>query len=77
MTTGQIARIIGTVFDDPEAQIVCLDVEQELAFGLENFGIPSEEMEERITSALAWWGFPISVAALPSLSQEVRSSVWP
>ncbi|MDO7786542.1 energy-coupling factor ABC transporter ATP-binding protein [Desulforamulus aquiferis] len=56
MTTGQIARIIGTVFDDPEAQIVCLDVEQELAFGLENFGIPPEEMEERITSALAMVG---------------------
>lgn len=53
MTTGQRGRLIGTVLDDPEAQIICLDVEQELAFGMENFGIPPGEMEQRLRNALA------------------------
>ncbi|AEG61058.1 energy-coupling factor ABC transporter ATP-binding protein [Desulforamulus ruminis] len=52
LNTAQISRLVGTVFDDPEAQIVCLDVEQELAFGLENLGVAPEEMEQRIHTAL-------------------------
>ncbi|MEG6511096.1 energy-coupling factor ABC transporter ATP-binding protein [Desulforamulus ruminis] len=56
LNTAQIARMVGTVFDDPEAQIVCLDVEQELAFGLENLGVAPEEMEQRIHTALSQTG---------------------
>lgn len=47
-----IAEIAGTVMDDPEAQIICMDVEQEMAFGLENMGIDQAEKEKRINYAL-------------------------
>lgn len=56
MSTSDIARVVGTVFDDPEAQIISLDVEQELTFGLENFGVPPEQMETRMDQALAMVG---------------------
>ncbi|MTI79594.1 MAG: ATP-binding cassette domain-containing protein [Firmicutes bacterium] len=47
-----IARTVGSVFDDPEGQIVSMEVEQELIFGLENMGIPPENMKQRMDKAL-------------------------
>lgn len=47
---------VGSVLQDPEAQIVSETVEEEIAFGLENYGIPQQEIEERITDALAITG---------------------
>lgn len=57
-TTGcaELARFIGSVFQDPEAQIVAPTVEEELAFGLENLATPPLEMERRITEALGLIG---------------------
>lgn len=49
---ADIACIAGTVMDDPEAQIISMDVEQEISFGLENMGINRVEMEARINCAL-------------------------
>ena len=43
-----LARTVGTVLQDPAKQIVGATVEAELAFGPENFGIPREEIRERI-----------------------------
>lgn len=51
-----LAHWIGSVFEDPEAQIVAMTVEDELAFGLENLNIPRQEMEERINWALSMVG---------------------
>ncbi len=42
----------GMVFQDPEAQLVMPRVDDEVAFGLENCGFPSERMGSRIVSAL-------------------------
>ena len=47
-----ISRFVGTVFQDVESQIVSSVVEDELLYGLENFGVPREEIEERMTFAL-------------------------
>jgi len=49
---GKLAKIVGTVFQDPEAQAVMMTVEDEVAFGLENIGVAPEEMEKRIVDAL-------------------------
>ncbi len=49
---GVISRVVGSVFQDPEAQLVGPTVEDEIAFGLENFGYPAPEIEERIADAL-------------------------
>lgn len=44
----ELAKYVGLVFSDPELQFVTMNVEDELAFGLENLGFPVEEIEERI-----------------------------
>ncbi|MCX8130159.1 MAG: ATP-binding cassette domain-containing protein [Clostridia bacterium] len=51
-TCAVLAYSIGSVFQDPEAQIVSSIVEEEIAFGLENMGIPKPEMENRIEESL-------------------------
>ncbi|MBM7866332.1 ATP-binding cassette domain-containing protein [Heliobacterium gestii] len=53
---AHLARQIGSVFDDPEGQIVSPIVEEEIAFGLENTGVAPAEMEPRIAGALAACG---------------------
>ena len=44
---------IGMVFQNPDNQMVASIIEDEIAFGPENLGVPREEIEERITYALA------------------------
>ena len=48
----ELSRFVGSVFQDVDAQMVATVVEDELLFGLENFQIPREEIEERIQSSL-------------------------
>lgn len=55
-TIGELTQKVGLVFQDPEAQFCMLTVEDEVAFGLENLGLPRQEMDERIKSALALVG---------------------
>lgn len=47
-----IAKVVGSVLQDIDAQMVASVVEGELLFGLENFGIDHREIEGRIASAL-------------------------
>jgi len=49
---SELAQAVGLVFQDPEAQFCMLTVEDEIAFGLENLGLPRQEMDGRIESAL-------------------------
>ena len=46
------ARKIGIVFQNPETQLFCDSVEDEIAFGLENLCVPPAEIGERITEML-------------------------
>ncbi|MGN8647804.1 energy-coupling factor transporter ATPase [Gracilibacillus sp. HCP3S3_G5_1] len=48
----EIRRNIGLVFQNPENQFVGTTVRDDVAFGLENRGIPREEMIERIHTTL-------------------------
>ncbi len=48
----QFASIVGMVFQDPESQFVMTSVEDEIAFGLENLGVPTDEIEERLSWVL-------------------------
>ena len=45
-------RQIGMVFQNPDNQFVGATVEDDVAFGLENQGVPLEEMRERVNQAL-------------------------
>ncbi|MFQ6942585.1 MAG: ABC transporter ATP-binding protein [Collinsella intestinalis] len=47
-----IAKVVGSVLQDIDAQMVASVVEDELLFGLENFGIDHREIEGRIASTL-------------------------
>ena len=48
-----IRRRVGMVFQNPDNQIVASVVEEDVAFGPENLGVPSEEIRERVDEALA------------------------
>nr|MCR5040462.1 energy-coupling factor transporter ATPase [Clostridia bacterium] len=47
-----VRRKIGLVFQDPDNQIVSSIVEDDVAFGPENLGLPIEEIRERVDYAL-------------------------
>lgn len=49
---AQISQKIGTVLQDPERQILGTKVLNEVAFGLENLGMPREEILQRVDEAL-------------------------
>jgi len=51
-----IRETVGMVFQNPESQIVANSVEDDIAFGLENIGLPVAEIEERIEEALGVFG---------------------
>ncbi len=53
---GKLALKVGSVFQDIESQLTGYFVEDEILFGLENFGIPADQIEKRITSALETLG---------------------
>lgn len=48
----QMATRVGLVFQDPESNLLGLNVEDEVAFGPENLGIPVAEIAERVDWAL-------------------------
>jgi energy-coupling factor transporter ATP-binding protein EcfA2 len=47
-STQELASEIGFVFSDPEAQFTSMTVEEELVFGLENIGLPLNEIQGRL-----------------------------
>jgi energy-coupling factor transport system ATP-binding protein len=48
----EIRKNVGMVFQNPDNQIVATVVEEDVAFGLENLGLPQAEIRERVDEAL-------------------------
>lgn len=48
----EIRRNVGMVFQHPDNQMVAPTVEREIAFGLENLGVPRDEMHARVEEML-------------------------
>ena len=48
----EVRRNVGMVFQNPDNQIVSSIVEEDVAFGVENLGIPSEECRRRVDESL-------------------------
>jgi len=48
LSRRQLVQEVGIVFQNPESQLVMMSVEQEIAFGLENLGLPDKLMKRRI-----------------------------
>ena len=47
-SVAQLAQIAGLVFQEPENQLVTLNVEREIAFGPENLGVDPDEIRRRV-----------------------------
>jgi energy-coupling factor transporter ATP-binding protein EcfA2 len=56
LAVGELARSVGYVFQNPDYQIFCATVREEIAFGLRNLGLKGDELEERVEEALAYFG---------------------
>lgn len=63
-----LACEVGIVFQDPEKQLVMTGVEAEVAFGLENLGLPQPEMFRRVAEAMSFLG-------LSSLKKEFTANL--
>ena len=61
-----VRRDVGMVFQNPDNQLVATIVEEDVAFGCENLGIPSDEIRKRVDAALAEVG----------MSEHARSTVY-
>ena len=51
-TVAELSTRVGIVFQEPESQLFCMSVEEEVAFGPENLGVPPHEIRERVEWAL-------------------------
>jgi energy-coupling factor transport system ATP-binding protein len=49
---GGLSSLVGLVFQDPESQLVTASVIDEVAFGVENLGVPRQVIYERTAAAL-------------------------
>lgn len=71
-----ISRLVGSVCQDIDSQMVSTVVEDELLFGLENFGVSHDQMEERMEEALAAMGIAdLRDRTIASLSGGQRQKV--
>ncbi|MCL2747038.1 MAG: energy-coupling factor ABC transporter ATP-binding protein [Oscillospiraceae bacterium] len=76
MSRGELAQTTGIVFQDPETQLFCDTVEDEIAFGLENICLAKGEMAVRIAESLALTGLaPYRLASPKHLSGGQRQLV--
>ncbi len=52
-TMDQVRRLVGLVFQDPNDQLFMPTVEEDVAFGPLNLGLPADEVRRRVDAALA------------------------
>lgn len=64
--TWAIRKTCGMVFQNPDNQIVATMVDEDVAFGLENMGIPSGEIAQRVEAALAAVGMSAHKTDMPA-----------
>ncbi len=69
MSMAQLSQNVGTLLQDPERQIVGSYVLNEVAFGLENLGLPRPEIIQRVDETLELPGHrpPARARELPYL----------
>lgn len=62
-----IRRLVGMVFQNPDNQIVTTVVREDVAFGPENLGIPTEEMVKKVDEAIEAVGMTSYSEAAPHM----------
>lgn len=63
----KIRTRVGMVFQDPREQIVASTVEEDIAFGLENANLPTDEIQKRVREQCAFVGLSAEAHAPPHL----------
>ena len=48
----ELAKMVGSVFQNPQTQFFCLNTTEELAFSCENFGLPASEIAHRLDTTV-------------------------
>ena len=74
----EIRKNAGVVFQNPDNQIVATIVEEDVAFGLENLGVPSAEIRRRVDAALKTVGmeeYALSAPHMLSGGQKQRVAI--
>ena len=56
-----IRKMVGMVFQNPDDQLIGSVVEEDVAFGAENIGVPHKELVKRVEDALAQVGLSASM----------------
>ena len=77
-TEIEVKRKVGMVFQNPDNQIIASIVEEDVAFGPENLGIPPKEIEKRVEDALkavGMWEFRKSTPHHLSGGQKQRIAI--
>ena len=77
-TEIDLKRKVGMVFQNPDNQIIASIVEEDVAFGPENLGIPPKEIEKRVEDALKavdMWEFRKSTPHHLSGGQKQRIAI--
>ncbi len=54
MEINEISQYIGMVFQNPDNQLIQIDVESEVAFGPENLALPRAEIQQRVQQSLEY-----------------------
>jgi len=73
---GDLAQRVGLLFQNPENQIFMFSVERDIAFGLENLGLPRAEIRERVDEAMRLLGIePLALRAPHELSDGQKQRV--
>lgn len=52
LSTWEIGRLVGSVFQDPKSQFFSSELAGEVAFPSENYGLPAREIRERTDAAI-------------------------
>ena len=77
-TLRQIRQRVGLVFQDPDDQLFCASVREDIAFGPRQAGLPADAVAERVSEALAAMGIADLAARHPhhlSLGQKKRAAI--
>ena len=53
---SDLSTFVGIVFQNPENQLVSMNVEHEIVFGLENLGVPKNQIKQRIDDVVKLTG---------------------
>lgn len=66
-TLGELARQVGYVFQNPDHQIFCPTVREEIAFGPRNLGLAEDEIRDRCQHAMEYFGLTAFADAPPAV----------